>query len=152
MRIRNLIRVFFSPFSVDSPSQWKRKTEKSFLPTYLLRWVSLLSIIIYEEQKTIPSWLIWCSWLASIYPPWSECEALRLGVHLILLYFIRISLLYPESFFLFCWCWCWCWCGCGCGWRTFFVFKSLDINIIYSLDRDVYVHKRNRCTTKVLWV
>ena len=112
---------FFSPFSVDSPSQWKRKTEKSFLPTYLLRWVSLLSIIIYEEQKTIPSWLIWCSWLASIYPSGSECEALRLGVHLILLYFIRISPLYPKTFFLF-------WCGCG--WSTFFVLKSLDNNII----------------------
>ena len=116
---------FFSQFSVDSPSQWKRKTEKSFLPTYLLRWVSLLSIIIYEEQKTIPSWLIWCSWLASIYPPGSECEALRLGVHLILLYFIRISPLYPKTFFLF-----WCGCGCGYGWSTFFVLKSLDNNII----------------------
>ena len=29
--------------------------------------------------------------------------ALQLGVHLILLYFIRISLLSAETFFLFCW-------------------------------------------------
>ena len=33
------------------------------------------------------------------YPPGSKSEALRLGVHLILLYFIRISLLYPKTFF-----------------------------------------------------
>ena len=39
------------------------------------------------------------------------------------------------------------------GWGpTFWFFKSLDINIIYSLDSDVDEHKRNRCTTKVLWV
>ena len=79
------------------------------------------------------------------FPSGSKCEALRLGVHLILLYFIRISLLYPKTFFLFC-------CGCGCGWRTFFVFKSLDNNMIYSLDIDVYVNKINPCKAKVLWV
>ena len=35
------------------------------------------------------------------YPPGSKCEALRLGVHLILLYFIRISLLTRRFFFYF---------------------------------------------------
>ena len=34
------------------------------------------------------------------YPPGSKSEALQLGVHLILLYFIRISLLSAEIFFL----------------------------------------------------
>ena len=34
-------------------------------------------------------------------PLGSKCEALRLGVHLILLYFIMISLLYPKPFFYF---------------------------------------------------
>ena len=33
------------------------------------------------------------------YPPRNENEALGLGVHLILLYLIRISLLIPETFF-----------------------------------------------------
>ena len=35
--------------------------------------------------------------------PGSNCEALRLGVHLILFYFGRISLLTPETFGLFGW-------------------------------------------------
>ena len=34
-------------------------------------------------------------------PLGSKCEALLLGVHLILLYFISISLLIPEIFVLF---------------------------------------------------
>ena len=45
------------------------------------------------------------------YPPGSKCEALRLGVHLILLYFIRILVVGTEIIFLFCGCGC----GCGCG-------------------------------------
>ena len=35
------------------------------------------------------------------FPPGSKSVALQLGVHLILLYFIRISLLSAETFFLF---------------------------------------------------
>ena len=35
------------------------------------------------------------------YPPGSKSEALKLGVHLILLYFIRTSLLSAETFFYF---------------------------------------------------
>ena len=35
------------------------------------------------------------------YPPGSKSEALHLGVHLILLYFIRILILSVETFFLF---------------------------------------------------
>ena len=81
-------------------------------------------------------------------PLGSKCEALRLRVHLILLYIIRILVVGTEIIFLFCGCGC----GCGCGWRTFFVFKSLDNNMVYTFDIDVYVCKRNRCTTKVLWV
>ena len=86
--------------------------------------------------------------------PGSKCEALQLGVHLILLYFIRILVVGTEIIFLFCGCGCWCGCGCGCGcgWRTFFVFKSLNNNMVYTSDIDVCVYKRNRCTTKVLWV
>ena len=40
-------------------------------------------------------------WLGVVcsYPPKSKSEALQLGVHLILLYFIRISLLSAETFF-----------------------------------------------------
>ena len=34
-----------------------------------------------------------------IYPPGSKCEALRLGVHLILLYFIRILVVGTEIIF-----------------------------------------------------
>ena len=71
----------------------------------------------------------------------------RVGVHLILLYFIRILVVGTEIIFLF-----WCGCGCGCWWRTFFVFKSLNKNMVYTSGLDVYVCKRNRCTTKVLWV
>ena len=85
-----------------------------------------------------------------IYPPGSKCEALRLGVHLILLYFIRILVVGTEIIFLFCGCGCGC--GCWCGWRTFFVFKSLDNNMIYSSYITMYIYKRNPCRTKVLWV
>ena len=44
--------------------------------------------------------------------------------------------------------------GGGGGWcPTFWFFKSLDNNKVYiSLGIDVYVYKRNCCTTKVLWV
>ena len=42
----------------------------------------------------------------------------------------------------------------GGGWwmGDFFVFKPFDNNMVYSLGTDVYVHKRNHCTTNVLWV
>ena len=63
------------------------------------------------------------------YPPGSKSEALQLGVHLILLYFIRISLLSAVTSFLFWWS-----LGGG-GWgTTFWFFKSLDINMVYTLD------------------
>ena len=39
--------------------------------------------------------------MGEAYPPGSKSVALQLGVHLILLYFIRISLLSAETFFLF---------------------------------------------------
>ena len=79
------------------------------------------------------------------YPPGSKCEALRLGVHLILLYFIRISLLYPKIFVLFG-----RWVVGGV--PLFWFFKSPDNNIVYSLSIHVFVYKRDRCTAKVLRV
>ena len=87
--------------------------------------------------------------LSDIYPSGSKCEAVRLGVHLILLYFIRILVVGTEIIFLFgCWCGCWCWCG----WRTFFVFKSLNNNMVYSLGIYILISKRISCRTKFLWV
>ena len=50
------------------------------------------------------------------YPPGSKCKALRLGVHLILLYFMSISLFTPEIIFLF-----------GLGWGTFLSLNRLII-------------------------
>ena len=62
------------------------------------------------------------------YPPGSKSEALQLAVHLILLYFIRISFL-METFFYF-----------GGGWGpTFWFFKSLDIDVVYTLGVYVYI-------------
>ena len=69
-----------------------------------------------------------------------------LGVHLILSYFIWISLLTLKTFVLFGW-----WVVGG-GWRTFFIFKSLDNNMVYSLGIDVFLCNRKLCRTKVLWV
>ena len=57
-----------------------------------------------------------------IFPPGSKYEALRLGVHSILLYYIRILLLIPKIFVLFSGRW------------TFLFFKSLDNNMMYTLD------------------
>ena len=69
------------------------------------------------------------------YPPGSKSVALQLGVHLILLYFIRISLLSAETFFLFGgW-----WMVGGWWMTTFWFFKSLDINMVYTLGVYVYI-------------
>ena len=38
------------------------------------------------------------------------------------------------------------------GGGLFFVFKSLNNNMVYTSGTDVSVCKRNRYTTKVLWV
>ena len=68
------------------------------------------------------------------YPPGSKSEALRLGVRLILLYFIRIALSTPKTFFLIWWVvegGEWRVDGGGC--PTFLFFKSLDNNVVYSL-------------------
>ena len=72
------------------------------------------------------------------YPPGSKCKALRLGVHLILLYFIRISLSTPETFFLFGW-----WKVEG-GWcPTFLVFNFLYNTMVHTLDIEVYIYIYN---------
>ena len=107
-------------------------------------------MVFYEEERCNNIIISYCHRNTYAYfknyPPGSKCEALRLGVHLILLYFIRILVVGTEIIFLFCWCWGGCW------WRTFFVFKSLNNKMVYTSVIDVYVCKRNRCTTKVLWV
>ena len=64
------------------------------------------------------------------YPPGRKCEALPLGVHLILLYFIRISSWWRRLFFYFDGRW---WMVVGWWMPTFWFFKSLDINMVYSL-------------------
>ena len=70
-----------------------------------------------------------------------------LGVHLILLYFISISLLIPEIFVLFSGGW-----AVGVGRSPTFLFKSLDKNMVYNLGIYAYVYKRNPCRTKVFSV
>ena len=62
-----------------------------------------------------------CCHLPNYFPPGSKSVALQLGVHLILLYFIRIWSWVRRLFFYF-----------G-GWQTtFWFFKSLDINLVYT--------------------
>ena len=36
------------------------------------------------------------------------------------------------------------------GWQTFFVFKSLDNNMVCSLGIGIYICKRNKCRTKFM--
>ena len=53
------------------------------------------------------------------------------GGHLILLYFIRIPLLSAETFYLFS------------GWGpTFWFFKSLEYNMVYSLGIYIYLYTK----------
>ena len=67
------------------------------------------------------------------YPPGSKSVALQLGVHLILLYFIKIGILSAETFFLFWWV-------VGGGWMpTFWFFKSFHIDMVYTLGVSVYI-------------
>ena len=69
--------------------------------------------------------------------PGSKSEALQLGVHLIFLYFIRIWILSAETFFFDGGWWMvggWWWVG-----TTFWFFKSLDINVVYTLGVYVYI-------------
>ena len=61
-----------------------------------------------------------------MYPPGSKCKALRLGVHLILLSFIRISLLTPKIIFYFV--------GVGVGGGLF-----LSLNLLIIIWYIVYV-------------
>ena len=65
------------------------------------------------------------------YPPGSKSEALQLGVHLILLYFIGSDLECGDFFFILVGGWWWM--------PTFWSFKSLDINMVYTLDVYVYI-------------
>ena len=61
-----------------------------------------------------------------IFPPGSKCEAFRLGVHLILLYFIRILVMGTEIIFYF---------GVGVGVGDgLFLSLNLNNNTIYTLD------------------
>ena len=69
------------------------------------------------------------------------------SIWLTLLYYIRIWILSAEIIFLFWW-----WRVGGGRWATFWFFKSLDNNMIYSSGIYIFVYKRNPCRTKVLWV
>jgi len=68
--------------------------------------------------------------LTMFYSPWSKSEALRLGVHLILLYFIG-SHSQPRRLLIYL-------VGGG-WWPTFWFLKSLDNNMVYSLGIDIYI-------------
>ena len=64
------------------------------------------------------------------------------------LIFYRRPTLGPEDFSLIWWK-----TGGGGGWvATFFVFKILDTNIVFSSDVEVHIRPMNVCRTKVLWV
>merc|ERR1712035_98987 len=84
------------------------------------------------------------------FPPGSKSEALRLGAHLILFYFIG-SHSPPRRFFFYL-VGGGRWEVDGGWWATFWFFKSLDNIMVNSLGIDIYVCKRNPCKTKVLWV
>ena len=70
------------------------------------------------------------------YPPGSKSVALQLGVHLILLYFIRIWSWVRRLFFYFGGGW---WVVDGWWIKTFWFFKSLDINLVYTLGLYMYI-------------
>ena len=116
------------------------------------RYVSPLSLVIVVCTKCfrISLGIINYHYYLKYFPPGSKSEALRLGVHLILLYFIRISLSTPKTFFYLVVGLGWAVGGGGC--PTFLFFKSLDNNMVYSLGIYVFVYERNPCRTKVLWV
>ena len=84
----------------------------------------------YKSEGEFDFWLeLFQINFKGIYPPGSKCEALQLGVHLILLYFIRMSLFIAETFLYF-----------DGGWgHSFWPFKSLDINMVYISDVYVYI-------------
>ena len=44
------------------------------------------------------------------------------------------------------------WMVGGGRWATFWFFKSLENNMVYSSGIYIFSHKRNRCRRKVLWV
>ena len=81
-------------------------------------------LIIFQNMKNILK-------VAFIYPPGSKCEALRIGVHVSLLYFIRFSLSTPKTFFY----------SVDGGWgTTFLVFKFLYKNMVYTLENGGYIY------------
>ena len=67
--------------------------------------------------------------ITECYPPGSKCEDLRPGVHLILLYFIRISFLTPKISVLF-----------SLMVADFFGLNFLENNMVYTSDIGVYKH------------
>ena len=86
-------------------------------------WLRLPPVIIFGSTNKFPN----------VINNFQKSVALQLGVHLILLYFITIWILSAETFFLF-----WCGCGCGCWWRTFFFFKFVYNDMVYTLGIGVY--------------
>ena len=82
----------------------------------------ILGFVMYSIHE-------WSWKILSNHPPGSKSEALRLGVHLILLYFDRISILSAETFFYF-----------DGRWRTFWFCKYLSSFLVYSWHVYVYIY------------
>ena len=59
--------------------------------------------VVYFDRRAMGTVLplFYFLFIITLFPPGSKCGALRLGVHFILLYFIRNSLLTPKIIFLF---------------------------------------------------
>ena len=99
----------------------------SALQTTLLTYSGALQPLQPDFNSKGP--LIKYGFLFLVFRPGSYCEALRLGVLLIFLYFIMFSLLTEEIIFLFgCGCGCVCLCVCVV---DFFCFLSYSIMILY---------------------
>ena len=106
----------------------KKNTAFSFIQSILPQNVKKMNFYRKKKYDTFARVL-------KFYPPGSKSVALQLGVHLILLYFIRIWSWVRRLFFYFDGGW---WMG-GRWITTFWFFKSLDITKVYSLGVYVYI-------------
>ena len=78
--------------------------EQDGLLTFLRRFlIGLYAPVTDWFDKSEDGVLCYSRYQKYNYPPGSKCEALRLGVHLILLYFIRILVVGTEIIFVFGW-------------------------------------------------
>ena len=96
--------VYFLPGKVWKTLNWLIGSPT--VPPPLINMFSTFSVNFFQQKS-----LFFIPWVerseaSYFYPPGSASEALRLGVHLILFYFIWILLSTPKTFFLF-WGWGW---------------------------------------------